>query len=195
MPYCCSCWRCRKGVIVEVGESHFTVATTDEQPSRSMRRSSFVNFTAMSGESHHKVDLAATGTSAEQLLGMASSNLRCIDGDKITLELMSSNTGGSIGLSRPVGPAEKIDFFMSHSWHDDSVAKLNRIRALCESFQEKHHRQPTFWLDKVHHVVSLMPLLEARKQCLMQPPHAPLCFSEYPNNQRLVHGGVAHGTL
>ena len=101
------------------------------------------------------MDLPAAGTSAEQLLGIASSNLRCIDGDKITLDLMSSNTGGGIELSRAVGPEEKIDFFMSHSWHDDAVAKMNRIRALCEIFQEKHQRQPTFWLDKV-----LMPFVD-----------------------------------
>ena len=96
-----------------------------------------------------QVDLPATGTSAEELLGIASSNLRCIDADSITLELMSGNTGGGVALSRPVGPTEKIDFFMSHSWHDDAVAKFNRIRALCKSFQQKHDRQPTFWLDKV----------------------------------------------
>ena len=159
---------CRKGVIVEVAESHFIVATTDEQlkglrvssniDRRSKRGSldstltsdnSLPSKASFTGVRHHKVDLPSVGTSAEQLLSIASSNLRCIDGDQITLELMSSNTGGDIKLSRPVGPSEKIDFFMSHSWHDDAVAKVNCIRALCERFQQKYHRQPTFWLDKV----------------------------------------------
>ena len=157
---------CRKGVVVEVAESHFTVATTDAQPRGLMRRSSFItsldsagssseHATAAAGVGHHRMDLPAASISAEQLLGIASSNLRCIDGDKITLDLMSSNTGGGIELSRPVGPTEKIDFFMSHSWHDDAVAKMNRIRALCEIFRDKHQRQPSFWLDKV-----LRPLVD-----------------------------------
>ena len=97
----------------------------------------------------HKVHLPSESIPADQLLETACSNLRCIDGDQLTFELMSSNTGGSLEDSRPVGRDETIDFFMSHSWHDDPHSKFQKLKQLCDTFCEKHGRQPTFWLDKV----------------------------------------------
>merc|ERR1712224_702310 len=52
-------------------------------------------------------------------------------------------------LSRPVNPNETIDFFMSHSWHDDACTKWKLLKAFAASFRRKHGRFPTFWLDKV----------------------------------------------
>mmetsp|Transcript_3204 Transcript_3204/g.7531 ORF Transcript_3204/g.7531 Transcript_3204/m.7531 type:complete len:196 (+) Transcript_3204:2-589(+) len=51
-------------------------------------------------------------------------------------------------LSRPVLKGEKIDFFMSHSWHDDWVEKFKKLELLAGAFHAKHGRYPTFWLDK-----------------------------------------------
>ena len=91
---------------------------------------------------------------------------RCIDSANITHELMSTNRShpatmvlpdGSIGpctdlfqLSRPVKPGECIDFFMSHSWHDDAEAKLEALETVVSEFFRVHKRYPTFWLDKVN---------------------------------------------
>ena len=47
---------------------------------------------------------------------------------------------------------EKIDFFMSHSWHDDATAKWKALTLFVQHFMFKHRREPTFWLDKVKSV-------------------------------------------
>jgi len=51
-------------------------------------------------------------------------------------------------LSRPVAPGESIDFFVSHSWHDDAQIKHRQVRLLVEAFKRRHGREPTFWFDK-----------------------------------------------
>ena len=52
-------------------------------------------------------------------------------------------------LSRPVGKFETIDFFVSHSWHDDPDVKWNTLEFAAHKFKKRHSRDPTFWLDKV----------------------------------------------
>ena len=44
----------------------------------------------------------------------------------------------------------QVDFFVSHSWSDDPVAKWEQLCRLNEEFQASHGREPTFWLDKVY---------------------------------------------
>ena len=51
-------------------------------------------------------------------------------------------------LSRPVAPGESIDFFVSHSWHDDAQLKHTQLRLLVDAFKRRHGREPTFWFDK-----------------------------------------------
>ena len=51
-------------------------------------------------------------------------------------------------LSRPVAPGESIDFFVSHSWHDDAQLKYMQLRLLVDAFKRRHGREPTFWFDK-----------------------------------------------
>ena len=51
-------------------------------------------------------------------------------------------------LSRLVAPGESIDFFISHSWHDDAQLKHRQLRLLVEAFKRRHGREPTFWFDK-----------------------------------------------
>jgi len=92
---------------------------------------------------------------SNQLLMIARQNLRCIDADKITLELLTrvppdpDKEVDYHAMSRPVRPGEAIDFFMSHSWYDDEKLKYQQIQTLVESFERRHGRKPTFWLDKV----------------------------------------------
>lgn len=45
--------------------------------------------------------------------------------------------------------ADKIDFFISHSWSDDAEKKRTAIVKFAEEFLCKNKRYPTFWLDKV----------------------------------------------
>eukprot|EP00746_Dinoflagellata_sp_MGD_P125109 gnl/MRDRNA2_/MRDRNA2_59810_c0_seq1.p2 gnl/MRDRNA2_/MRDRNA2_59810_c0~~gnl/MRDRNA2_/MRDRNA2_59810_c0_seq1.p2 ORF type:complete len:170 (+),score=41.66 gnl/MRDRNA2_/MRDRNA2_59810_c0_seq1:790-1299(+) len=50
-------------------------------------------------------------------------------------------------LSRAVKKGERIDFFISHSWHDDGEAKWKVLVAFVEEFRRQRSRDPTFWLD------------------------------------------------
>lgn len=81
----------------------------------------------------------------------AIERLRLIEWDAVSYDLMSSSTGNtdSYALSRPLRKGEKIDFFMSHSWHDDSKIKWQALNAFVGKFRAVEGRNPTFWLDKV----------------------------------------------
>merc|ERR1712137_503168 len=52
-------------------------------------------------------------------------------------------------MSRLVSAGEAVDFFMSHSWHDDVDAKREALCGLAAVFAQQLRREPTFWLDKV----------------------------------------------
>lgn len=85
---------------------------------------------------------------------MANTNLRCIDWRNMSFELFnSSSTNGKVDgnqtLSRHLRSGEKIDFFLSHSWHDDALQKWARLEEVVAKFVRARKRYPTFWLDKV----------------------------------------------
>ena len=52
-------------------------------------------------------------------------------------------------MARAVKKGEKIDFFLSHSWHDDAYHKWERLKEISAEFFGVHGRYPTFWLDIV----------------------------------------------
>lgn len=89
----------------------------------------------------------------------AHSMLRCIDWGQFSLELMTGAIAGSgssklqdnkyYGLSRVMnGNGEVIDFFLSHSWHDDGAIKYAALQRFAADFVARYGREPTFWLDK-----------------------------------------------
>ena len=47
-------------------------------------------------------------------------------------------------MSRPCGPGESIDFFITHSWHDCGESKWEILARLVEDFQKRQNRYPTF---------------------------------------------------
>jgi len=120
------------------------------------------------------IPMANQSTPSNELLELARNNLRCIEWKNLTLELMTGailsgkvaaarsmpgaptptdDADGPIEnlyvLSRAVRPNETIDFFLSHSWHDDAELKYSQLEAVAEEFKSKNLRYPTFWLDKV----------------------------------------------
>lgn len=101
-----------------------------------------------------KIPMRRRRTSTEDILSLGNESLRCIEWSSITKQLMSASqcgTSGSglYGLSRPLWPDEVIDFFMSHSWHDNAELKWKALTKIAEDFHGNHGRFPTFWLDKV----------------------------------------------
>lgn len=108
--------------------------------------------------STHRLPLAGRSMSFETLMRVFRGSLRCIEWQSMTPELMAkskaSGGGGETAaklynLSRAVGAAENIDYFMSHSWYDDPEQKFAKLQNVSEKFKRIHGRYPTFWLDKV----------------------------------------------
>ena len=87
---------------------------------------------------------------SHDLLTRAQNGLRCINWEQIDLALLSESMGSSdsYALSRPVRHGETIDFFLSHSWHDDAQIKFDALSLFAEEFVARNGRSPTFWLDK-----------------------------------------------
>lgn len=95
--------------------------------------------------------MAAAGMSWEDLLVMGRNSLRCIPWRHVTYDLMKTNGACSSwrDITKLLQTDEKVDFFMSHSWHDDCDEKYIALAHVAEEFHIKHGREPTFWLDKV----------------------------------------------
>lgn len=111
-----------------------------------------------------------TATCAE-LLALGQSKLRCAEWDAEGFHLLFSRlatAGGKASAShgaksaggekakedqqlrqmtRPLAPNEKIDLFVSHSWHDDGMAKFSALQEVAEAFKRREGRWPTFWVD------------------------------------------------
>jgi hypothetical protein len=111
--------------------------------------------TTSSSEDEIWIDLGSTAD-PDELLAMARKNLRCVDFETIIAKNLLLN--GSVrdcaaesfySMGRNVAPGEKIDFFISHSWHDSAEVKVEKLKILGERFRKKNGRYPTFWLDKV----------------------------------------------
>ena len=92
------------------------------------------------------------------LLNQAHDQLRALDGRYLTHGLMQSNavhddddTKAAVAAIRKLRVNEKhIDYFLSHSWHDDATAKFAVIAEVKEAFKASNGgRECTFWLDKV----------------------------------------------
>eukprot|EP00929_Paragymnodinium_shiwhaense_P080714 TRINITY_DN4210_c0_g2_i1.p1 TRINITY_DN4210_c0_g2~~TRINITY_DN4210_c0_g2_i1.p1 ORF type:complete len:960 (+),score=74.73 TRINITY_DN4210_c0_g2_i1:75-2954(+) len=149
------------GEVVSVDEDSFVVKTTPPaRTRRSVRQRSFfstvpsLRSTRSSGGSavYHRLPMAAREMTVEDMLAFARKELRCIDWQNISRELMSgskSDPDAPDTLSRPLRKGEVIDYFMSHSWHDDADAKWAKLQEVASQFERRHRRSPTFWLDKV----------------------------------------------
>ena len=115
------------------------------------------------------IHMMARGGSAAVLLRKAALDLRCLDWEKVSLELLTSDrqrlldippdtpdegsyielATNTFDLSRPPRDGEVIDFFLSHSWHDNAKDKWEKLSQFAKAFKSLHGRYPTIWLDKV----------------------------------------------
>lgn len=149
--------------IVEVSEDAFIAAPFvggtvghSESDFRSGRAGSQERVLTLAGHGTlHKIKMLDRMVPANELLAMAHQNMRCIDWTSLTLEIMSGAISSSevlpnmYHLSRLVRPGERIDYFMSHSWHDNAELKWQTLSEIADAFFRKRSRYPTFWLDKV----------------------------------------------
>eukprot|EP00960_Hanusia_phi_P041700 755126-Hanusia_phi.AAC.2 len=144
-----------KGTVVEVDKNRFAVALQGE---RHVKKRNAVGDQRAELDSRQDpwkwVEMGLVLDPGE-LLSEAKNKLRLVEYKTIMEAKLFFN--GSVRdqnqesvnhYARPRYPGEEIDFFISHSWHDDAEQKTEKLRQFAESFYEKHNRFPTFWLDK-----------------------------------------------
>jgi len=62
----------------------------------------------------------------------------------------NTDTEAALAAAHELRSNEKyVDYFISHSWHDDAQAKFAVLDLVKQQFKEKYSREATFWLDKV----------------------------------------------
>ena len=87
------------------------------------------------------------------VMTQAMSDLRCVDWCHLHEDLFTKSvregSNNFFDRSRPLQEQEQIDFFISHSWHDNGAEKYEKLLLLASDFKIKYGRDPTFWLDKV----------------------------------------------
>ena len=76
--------------------------------------------------------------------------LRGISLENVTWEEFKENTPNPkcFEKSRPAS-FKQIDFFISHSWSDDPVAKWDAVQAMRSEFKAKNGREPLVWFECV----------------------------------------------
>ncbi len=85
----------------------------------------------------------------QELLQLAQQQLRCIESGDLTRDLLvAGSASDAFEASRPVAKGEVIDFFLTHSWHDDGNAKYDTLEEAAKEFIDCRRRSPSFWLDK-----------------------------------------------
>ena len=133
-------WRCGKITEKEEGTFSVEVLIDDKKGVAPYKKISSVK--------------AGANLTSDELLRLAHANLRCIRSSKIEIglfdgSLRESSTERMYDRSMPVPAGEKIDFFISHSWHDQGAEKFAALQNLAAEFKRVHRREPTFWFDKV----------------------------------------------
>jgi len=110
---------------------------------------------------HHYIDSClpvlsevamADGMTADALVTLARSTLCCVYYEQVTLELLShDNPSPTIETHQLATPCKSgdIDWFISHSWHDDPRAKFQCLQEEANAFKRLRGRWPVLWLDKV----------------------------------------------
>eukprot|EP00937_MAST-01D_sp_MAST-1D-sp2_P005568 g5568.t1 len=98
---------------------------------------------------HRAPGLIELPSSAKGFLHRGQEWLRRIPMSHITEKVLGGKAGSPelFQLSEPCDPRQ-IDYFISHSWHDDDDEKFRKLDVFAAEFKRKHGREPTFWLDK-----------------------------------------------
>eukprot|EP00928_Gymnodinium_smaydae_P011181 TRINITY_DN14154_c1_g1_i1.p1 TRINITY_DN14154_c1_g1~~TRINITY_DN14154_c1_g1_i1.p1 ORF type:complete len:723 (+),score=64.88 TRINITY_DN14154_c1_g1_i1:27-2195(+) len=116
------------------------------------------SFVVRVGGEDYSLCLMRRNVSSEDILNLARATLRCLDWRHLSIDVLKGDLvdrGGLTSstceaLARPLHDGEeRIDFFVSHSWHDDAESKHEQLREIAAEFIQQHGREPTFWLDHV----------------------------------------------
>eukprot|EP00929_Paragymnodinium_shiwhaense_P000092 TRINITY_DN10024_c0_g2_i3.p1 TRINITY_DN10024_c0_g2~~TRINITY_DN10024_c0_g2_i3.p1 ORF type:complete len:564 (-),score=109.05 TRINITY_DN10024_c0_g2_i3:1072-2700(-) len=94
-----------------------------------------------------------TNSSPAEVLTLAKKRFRCMSAADLTFDdLMASPTqiAASTKLIQRTKSVRlgKCDAFVSHSWHDDVIAKWECFQEWRKDFKEANGREPLIWFDK-----------------------------------------------
>jgi hypothetical protein len=108
-----------------------------------------------------QVSYTSSNLQWSDILNAGRAGLMSVTADKITRAVLmqgpsqtaATETGekGRINvqaLARATNPGE-VDYFVSHSWHDDAEVKAEQWEIVFNRFREEHGRFPTIWLDEI----------------------------------------------
>ncbi len=104
----------------------------------------------------HKVPLSQNLLNRSDLLEWAKQNIRLLQWKDFKNEFLfssprelKSDEEKSImySFSQPLEQGKKIDYFISHSWNDDRVVKVNKLREYMDA--QNNCKTITLWLDKI----------------------------------------------
>jgi len=86
---------------------------------------------------------------AKDILAEASIRFHCLDLGGLSFSDVADNTPDP-GLFRRSSICNfgQCDAFISHSWHDDSIAKWEALQSWRRTFVAQHGREPRIWFDK-----------------------------------------------
>jgi len=88
--------------------------------------------------------------SVEEALAEAKARFRCISLDELSQQDIEENRPNPrlFTLSMPAKLGHDCDAFVSHSWHDDAVAKWAALQSWRSKFKLRESREPRVWIDK-----------------------------------------------
>ena len=148
-----------EGKVKDVENDRFRVEIIDKAEDPSIIRPMLIWIEQSGGDAgavqtQHKVNDVEVGTQSDPMLDLAVRNFRCIDWNKITLELFTISVRDKSAeklydLSRPLHPNESVTYFISHAWDDSGEVKFAALKEVAESYKILNKRYPTFWFDKV----------------------------------------------
>ena len=81
-------------------------------------------------------------------LQLARRNFRGVHFSDLVQESFVSSADSGLNEKATRYRLGEIDAFLSHSWHDDPVAKWQTLLRWAREFEAKHRRTPSLWLDK-----------------------------------------------
>merc|ERR1719193_800542 len=107
-------------------------------------------------QSHQSI-MAAAGIASlvgdvpvKLVLAQASNRFRCVRLSDLTQEEIADNSPNPalVSRTRSVQVVGRIAAFISHSWHDDAIAKWNALQTWTAVYRETYGKEPDVWFDK-----------------------------------------------
>jgi hypothetical protein len=96
-----------------------------------------------------KIITASGASSANEILEEGLRQLQCVQASKITYEKLSAGSGKSnIDQLAENGVPGEVDYFVSHSWHDDKETKFKKWEEHFGKRRQVERCDAKVWLDQ-----------------------------------------------